>query len=216
MHIPDGFLSPKAYGPSYAVAGILWAVAVARLRTRLDEEIIPRLSVMAALCFLLNTIMIPLPGGSSVHASGIALLAVLFGLWTTYLAVSLVLLLQAILIGEGGITVLATNAVAMGIVGAGVSILTHRALRGFHPRIAIFAAGWSGTVASAACLALLLGVQPALAHRADGTPLFFPFPLRVTIPAILVPHLILGVGEGILCMMVHPLAIKIGRRGARV
>ena len=118
MHIPDGFIAPQVYLPAYGVAAGLWTYGLRRLRAVLREETIPRLAVLTAFCFVVTMVMLPLPGGTSVHATGIALLALLFGVWTAFVAFSIVLLLQALLFGAGGVTALAVNALAMGMVGS--------------------------------------------------------------------------------------------------
>ena len=201
MHIPDGFISPKFYLPAFAAAATLWTVGARAARRRLDAETIPQLAVITALAFILMMIALPLPGGTSVHASGIALLAVVFGVWTAYLSISLVLLLQALLFGMGGITSLPVNALAMGMAGGLAAAAAFHALRPLHEKIALFAAGWISVVVPALLLAIALGVQPLIAHTADGTPLFFPFTLEVTLPAVLIPHTLLGIGEGVLTVM---------------
>ncbi|MFH1842128.1 MAG: energy-coupling factor ABC transporter permease [bacterium] len=202
MHIPDGFISPQTYLPAYAVSGLLWAVGVRRLRARLDVETLPRLAVTSAAAFVLMLVLIPLPGGTTAHATGIGMLAVLFGVWTTFLCLSLVFLLQAVMLGEGGVTSLPINALAMGLVGASVAIGVHRLLRSFSERIALFAAGFLGLNVAALCMALVLGIQPQIATAPDGSPRFFPFGLEVTIPAVMLPHLLVGVGEGLLTVLV--------------
>jgi len=214
LHIPDGFISPKVYVPAYAVAAGLWSYGLKRLRRTLDEEAIPRVAVTTAFSFVLMMILLPLPGGISVHATGIGLLAVLFGVWTAFLSISLVLLLQALLFGAGGITSLPVNALAMGLVGGSAASLALRLFRPFGERVSRFAAGWLAVNAAALVLALVLGIQPRLARAADGTPLFFPFGLSVTIPAILVPHAILGIGEGILTVIVCGIYARLGERKA--
>jgi cobalt/nickel transport system permease protein len=55
---------------------------------------------------------------------------------------------------------------------------------------------------SGVAVALVLGIQPLIAHNADGTPLFFPFGLSVTLPAILIPHAFIGIGEAVLTVLV--------------
>ena len=202
MHVPDGFLSPATYVPAYALAAGAWVLAVRRLRQRLDETLLPRLAVLCALAFVLMSVMLPLPGGTSVHASGIGILAVVLGPWITFAAVSLVLLLQALVFGAGGITVLPVNALAMGLAGSTAACLGYGVLRRFGERVALFAAGWLATVVPAALVATVLGIQPLVAHAADGQPLFFPFGIGVTLPAVLVPHGVLGVAEGLLTVLV--------------
>jgi cobalt/nickel transport system permease protein len=202
VHVPDGFLSPQTYVPAYALAAGAWAYAARTLRQRLDETLLPRLAVLCALGFVLMSVMLPLPGGTSVHASGIGILAVVFGPWITFAAVSLVLLLQALVLGAGGITVLPVNALAMGLGGSVAACLGYRPLRRVGERAGLFAAGWLAAVVPAVLVASVLGIQPAIAHTAEGQPLFFPFGLAVTLPAVVVPHVVLGVGEGLLTILV--------------
>jgi cobalt/nickel transport system permease protein len=202
MHIPDGFLSPQTYLPAYALAGGLWAHGLRRLRETLDEVMLPRLAVLTAGVFVVMTVAVPLPGGTTAHAAGVGVLAVLFGVWTTFVSISLVLGMQALLFGEGGVTSLPVDALAMGLAGAAAACWTYRALRPWREPVALFLAGWVSLVLPALLLALVLGVQPAIAHDVDGTPLFFPFGLAVTLPAVVLPHALMGVGEGALTVLV--------------
>lgn len=198
MHLPDGFLSPQTYLPAYSLAAGLWWLAARRLRRTLDAERLPWLAAATALAFVLMMLAVPLPGGSSVHATGVALLAVNFGVWTAFLAVSLVLAMQALLFGMGGVTALAVNALALGLLGSAVARFVWRALRPVHEATALILAGWVSVALPAALIAVILGLQPAIAHDAAGRPLFFPFGLTVTLPAVLIPHALLGLGEGLL------------------
>ncbi len=198
MHLPDGFLSPQTYLPAYGLAAGLWWLAARRLRRTLDAERLPWLAAVTALAFVLMMLALPLPGGSSVHATGVALLAVNFGVWTAFLAISLVLALQALLFGVGGVTALAVNALALGLLGSAAAWLAWRAVQPVHEVLALILAGWVSMVVPAAIIALVLGIQPAIAHDAAGRPLFFPFGLAVTLPAVLIPHALLGLGEGLL------------------
>ena len=202
MHIPDGLISPQTYLPALALAVPLWVVAGRRLRDRLGDEMLPRLAVFTALAFLLSTVMLPLPGGTSGHAVGVGLLALIFGPWIAFMAYSLVLLLQAVVVGAGGITALPVNALAIGFLGAWTTVALYAALRRLGEGPAIVLAVWFAVMTSALLLALVLGLQPWLAHSADGTPLFFPFGPAVTVPALLVPHALIGAGEAALTLLV--------------
>lgn len=215
MHVPDGFISPKMYVPSYAVAAALWAYGLKRMRAKLNEETIPYVAVMTALTFALMMVTFPVPGGTSVHAAGIGLLAVLFGVWTSFLAVSLVLLLQAVLFGAGGVTSLPVNALAMGLAGSAAAAAAFGALRRANRNAALFAAGWFSVTVPALLLAVALGLQPVIAHAGDGTPLFFPFGMSITIPAMVLPHALLGVGEGVLTVLVYRMVTGLRERSIR-
>ncbi len=203
MHIPDGFISPKMYVPAYVLAGGAWAYALRRVRDKLDEEAIPRVAVMTALSFVLMMLTFPLPGGTSVYGVGVGLLAVMFGVWTAFLALSLVLLLQAVLLGIGRVTSLPVNALALGLAGSAIAAAAFVSLRRFGENVALFVAGWLSIALPALLLAVALGIQSTLARTADGTPLFFPFGLSVTVPAMVVPHAVVGMGEGLLTVLVY-------------
>lgn len=210
MHIPDGFIAPQFYLPAYGVGAAVWLWAARGLKERLDEETIPRLAVITALAYVLGMIMVPLPGGSTGHLVGVAMLAMLFGVRLTFLAYTLVLTLQALLFGAGGITSLPVNALAVGLVGAGVMSLC-MGLRGEGYQLPFVAAGaFLAVVIPAILIALALGVQPAIAHREDGSPLFFPFGPEVAVPAILLPHLIIGILEALFTLAVWRYARKRG------
>lgn len=202
MHIPDGFLSPQTYLPAYALAAGAWAWAGRGLRAQLDETTVPRLAMLTALAYALGLVMLPIPGGTSGHALGVAMLALIFGLRPAFLAYSLVLLLQSLFFGAGGITALAVNALAMGLLGSAAAVVVYRLLRGCGETCAVGVAAWVSVMVPGALVALVLGIQPLIAHRADGSPLFFPFDLALTLPAVLIPHALIGIGEAVLTVFV--------------
>lgn len=214
MHIPDGFIAPQVYVPAYVAAAGAWAYGATRVKRTIREETIPLMAVMTALAFVLSMIAVPLPGGTSAHATGIGILAVLFGVWASFLSFSLVLLLQALLFGMGGVTSFPVNALAMGLLGGAAACLFLALLWRWSLKAALFAAGWIAVVLPAVVVALVLGAQPHIAHRPDGTPLFFPFGMRITIPAVVLPHLLVGMGEGILTVLVHQFVTKTRRARA--
>lgn len=207
MHIPDGLIAPQAWLAAGALAAPAWAWGVRRVVRRFDESGIPRLAVLTALALVLSSVMIPLPGGTSAHLIGIGLLAISFGVWPTFIAFSLVLLLQAVLLGAGGITSLPINALAMGLAGPAMVIAGRRALdpllSGTRAEpLAVIVPVWLGITLAALLIALALGIQPALGVDGDGNPLYFPFGPAVTVPVIVGPHLLIGLIEGVLTWLV--------------
>ena len=211
MHIPDGFISPKIYLPAYGVAAGLWMYGLSRVRKKLDEETIPLVAVLTALSFILMMVLIPLPGGTSAHAMGVGVLAVMFGIWVSFTSISLVLLIQALLFGDGGITSFPVNALTMGFAGSVSAYYIFRLLRRLQLRAALFAAGWLSVNISALLTAVVLGIQPAIAHSSQGMPLFFPFGLSITLPAVMIPHLLIGIGEGVLTVLIFQFFNKLKR-----
>lgn len=195
MHIPDGFIAPQVYAPAYGVAGVLWAVGLRRLRRTLEPAAVPRLAVATASAYALMLVTIPLPGGTTAHITGVGMMAVLLGCWQAFLALSLVFLIQALSLGDGGVTALPVNALAVGLVGSAVA----RAAFSLAPGRAwtLFLAGWLGTVVPAVVVALVLGWQPGLGATSDGQPLYFPFGWSVTLPAVVLPHLLVGIADGV-------------------
>jgi cobalt/nickel transport system permease protein len=146
--------------------------------------------------------MVPIPGGTSGHALGVAILALVFGVRLAFLAYSLVLLLQSLLFGAGGITALAVNALAMGLLGSSAAVGARRLLRPTGEIVSVSVAAWLSVVLPGLVVALVLGLQPLIAHRPDGSPLFFPFGLSITLPAVLLPHALIGLGEAVLTVLV--------------
>ena len=140
MHIPDGFIAPQVYGPAYGVAGVLWAAGLRQLRRTLEPAVMPRLAVATAAAYVLMLVAIPLPGGTTAHITGVGMLAVLFGAWQAFLSLSLVFLIQALVLGDGGVTALPVNALCVGLGGG----LAARAGLLLRPRAAACSppAGW--------------------------------------------------------------------------
>ncbi len=191
MHIPDGFLSPQITVPAYAVSAPLWAWAARRHFGRASTEALPIIGSLTALAFVIQTIMIPVPGGTSTHLVGVMLLALLYHPLVAFVCESLVLVVQALFFGAGGITVLAVNALAMGLAGPFAGWLIYHAARRVNEKGALLLAGY----ASMQVAALLAACSLALQHQLD--PRYFPMPPAVTFPAMLLPSLtVAGLAEG--------------------
>ena len=195
MHIPDGYLSPSTCAVLYAGATPFWLIALKRVRRVLSARLVPLLSLVAAFSFVVMMFNLPLPGGTTGHAVGMGIAAIVLGPWASVIAISVALLIQAIFFGDGGITAYGANCLNMAIVGSLVAHLLYRLISGRNPIDSprrIFAAGVAGYVAinvAAFCAAIEFGVQPALFHDASGAPLYAPYPLHIAVPAMLIGHL---------------------------
>jgi len=200
MHIPDGYLSPSTVLTSFALAVPLWVYGFKKLKQSLNEETMPLIGTLSALSFIIMMFNIPIPGGTSGHAVGATLIAILFNPWIGFISVSLVLLIQSIIFGDGGISALAVNSIGMAFIGSFVGYYIFKLLE--TKKYAPFIAGWSGIVASSFIIALILGIQPF--WNEAGKPLYFPFDLKTTIPALVGSHILFfGIVEGIFTQLIY-------------
>src|SRR5215470_1285714 len=183
MHIPDGYLSPETCAVMYAGVTPFWVMAGRRVRKVVKNRYVPLLALGAAYCFLVMMFNVPIPDGTTAHAVGGVLVAVLLGPWAAVIAVSTALLIQALFFGDGGVLAFGANAFNMAVVLPFVGYAVYRLLT----RNTALTSGrrvWAGAVgaylglnASALAAAVEFGVQPELFHKADGTPLYSPFHL---------------------------------------
>jgi len=202
MHIPDGYLGPATYGGAWAVMVPIWRHAAKRVRGTVRTSEIPYLAMGTVFSFVAMMFMLPLPGGTTGHISGTALVAILLGPWAAVIAISIALFIQALVLGDGGVTAIGANCFNIAFVGAvtgwGVyALIVAAGARGVDrpapsafPRLAAAAvASYLAINMGAFLTAVELGCQPLLYGGTHGGAAYFPFPLKVAIPAIMIPHL---------------------------
>jgi ABC-type Co2+ transport system, permease component len=198
MHIPDGYLSPQTDAILGAASAITAVVAASKTASTVRAKYIPMLSVGAAFSFTIMMFNIPIPDGTTAHAVGGSLLAIILGPWAAMISVSIALIIQAIFFGDGGILALGANIFNMGVVMPFASYVIYQFIAGksdlFSKRrmIGALVAGYVGINMAAICAAIEFGIQPILFHTANGTPLYSPYGLNVAIPAMLFAHLIVA------------------------
>jgi cobalt/nickel transport system permease protein len=214
MHIPDGYLGPQTYLPLYGVSIGFWAIAQKKLKKQLSLKHVPYLAMAAAFSFLIMMFNIPIPGGTTGHAVGAASIAILLGPWTAVLAVSVVLIIQALLFGDGGITAVGANCFNMAVVMPFVSywifkLINAKTAGGARRAVAAFLAGYLGLVVAALFTAFEFGIQPLIATGANGRPLYAPYPLSIAVPAMALEHLFpFGIAEGLVTMLLLKYFLK--------
>jgi len=194
MHIPDGYLGPETIVAGWAVTVPVWYRANRKTKKLLSQpKMIPVLAFGAAFSFLVMMLNVPVAGGTTAHAVGAVLIAVIAGPDVACLAVSAALVIQAFFFGDGGILTLGVNVFNMAIVMPYLGFAVYRLISGgsdLQSSRRLYAAAigaWCGLVAAAFCNSIELGIQPLL-HTVNGVAQYCPYSLRTTIPAMVGSH----------------------------
>ncbi len=154
------------------------------------------LAIGAAFSFVIMIFDVPLPGGSSAHAVGGVLIAILLGPWAACIAITVALAIQAILFGDGGITAIGANAFNMAFIlpFAGYyiyRIISYKASLNSQRRVvAAGVAGYLAVTLAALFTGIELGVQPLLQRLPGGQNFYFPYELKTALQVMLGGHLL--------------------------
>lgn len=188
MHIPENFLS-------IPVAVVCWLITVGTLRVAisktnktLGERQIPLMGVMAAFIFAAQMINFPIFGGTSGHLLGGVLAAIMLGPWAAMIVMTAVIAVQALLFQDGGMSVMGANILNMGLVTAAIGYGLYRSAFNQSKLVKLSVAGfaaWLSVVAGA----LFASLQIWLSGNAQ---------LRIILPAMLLVHTVIGLGEAII------------------
>ena len=215
MHIPDGYLGPSSCGFFYAVMFPLWYAASKIVKKNLKAKQAPILAIGAAFSFVIMMFNVPIPGGSTGHAVGGVIVAVLLGPWAACIAITVALVVQALLFGDGGITALGANCFNMAFVLPFTGYYIYKAVS-YKARldsgrrvIAAGIAGYIGVNAAALFTGIEFGLQPLLHHSASGQALYCPYGLNIAVATMAGEHLLIfGWVEAIVTALVIKYLIK--------
>jgi len=208
VHIPDGFLNAQTWAPAYLISAGAISYSLKKSRQDLNDRQVPKLGVMAAFIFAAQMVNFPVAGVASGHLLGAALAAILLGPWSAALILTVVLAIQAVFFQDGGIAVLGANVLNMGVMAVLGSYLAYRLLSrvlpgAFGRNVAIFLAAWLSVLVAALMATLELG----LSYNAHQVP------VSLILPPMLVWHLLIGIGEGLITVAVVNFVEKTGFSG---
>lgn len=203
MHIPDGYLSLQTSLPALGIMVPVWASAVKKMKKVLDNRQLPFISLCAAFSFVIMMFNVPL-GASSVHTVGAVFIAILLGPWAACISVSVALIIQAFVFGDGGVISLGVNCFNMAFAMPFTGYYIYRLIEGKsellsrRSTVGIFTGGYAGINIAAFLTAVEVGIQPLLFKTAVGLPKYGFLPLSVSVPAIMTEHLfVAGPLEGV-------------------
>ena len=228
MHIPDGYLSPQTYIPLIGTFVAAASIAVRKVKNEVSARNIPYLGMAAAFSFIIMMFNLPVPGGTTGHAVGSAVIAILFGPWAAMIAVSVALIIQALIFGDGGITAIGANCFNMAVFMPFAAyyifkLFCSNPARKARVFFAAFISGYLSLFLAAMLTAVEFGIQPMIASTSDGKALYCPYDLSIAIPAMAIEHLLLfGIVEGIITAFIvryflrnEPGLIHVFRKGSK-
>jgi cobalt/nickel transport system permease protein len=209
MHIPDNYLSPSTCAAFGAVMLPVWRRASLKVKAEITRQRMPLLGIAAAFSFLLMMFNIPLPGGTTGHAVGGAIAAILLGPYAAVFAVTIALAIQALFFGDGGILAIGVNCFNMAFIMPFTAFYIFKFVKSLFKSkkgeyIGAFLGGYISVNMAALLTAVEFGIQPLLFLDHYGKPLYSPYGLSVAIPAMMIPHiLVVGLLEGIVTAGVY-------------
>jgi len=159
MHIADGVLSGSVLATGAAIA----AVGVGIGLSKLNPQHVPRAAVLSSAFFVASLVHVPL-GVGSVHLILNGLTGLALG-WGAFPAIFVGLLLQAVLFGFGGLTVLGVNTITMAFPAVCCYALFRKAMKASQG-YRTFAAGFLAGAGAVALSGLLTGLALAASGKA--------------------------------------------------
>ena len=197
MHIPDGFLSYSICALTYVGVLIFWAFAFRRAKQVFSDRQVPLMATLTAMFFAAQMMNYPVIGGTTAHLLGGPILAITLGPYAGLISMTIILLIQALLFGDGGITTLGANVWNMGVIGVFIPYLVYltamKATRG--SRSGMLAGAFFGAFIGDLLAAVFAGLEL-------GFSVIYPYSLVIAVAAMAIPHSLIGVGEGIVTVAI--------------
>lgn len=187
LHIPDGFLPPHfcAVGWLLAAPALAWAVHAGSKSPEMERRV-PIMGMLAAFTFVAQSLQFPVLGGTSAHLQGSALVALALGPAASLLVLTVVIAMQALIFGDGGLLAMGWNVVNMALVGGlGACSLGWLGQKTRLPSFSwAFLAAWFSIELSTLATCLELAAAGAS-------------PLKISLAGMLPAQGLVGLGEGL-------------------
>ncbi|XHH10299.1 MAG: energy-coupling factor ABC transporter permease [Candidatus Bathyarchaeia archaeon] len=203
-HIPDGFLSPSIIIATYIITIIFWAISVKKIK--LTEQQVPIMGLLTALFFAAMMMNYPIVGGTTAHLLGGAALGLILGPFAGCISITVILVLQAFLFGDGGLTTLGANVLNMGVIGVfvpcAIFLVMNKVLK-IKSNAILFATVFISAFFGDLLAAISAGVELGLSQP------IFQYGLSIAVPAMAINHSIIGVAEGIVTVILVATLLKL-------
>lgn len=193
MHIPDYYLGESTVKIFWILMLPIWIYALNEIRSTKHKKL-PMIAFASAFAFFISMFFVPISGGGTGVVVGGTIIALVIGPWAAVAAISAALGVQALILGHGGLWTYAANCFFMAFLTPFIGYYCYRYLAGdtdikSNRRIVALAiASWLALTASATVVGIVFGLQPILYTDTNGMPLYMPYPLSVTVPAMLLQY----------------------------
>ncbi len=193
MHIPDGFLNGATSAGTAVVAAGGLGYSIRRAGAYLQESRIALTGLVAAFIFALQMLNFPVAAGTSGHLLGGALAVILVGPWLGITAVGVVVIIQALLFADGGISALGSNILNMALVTGLVGWYLFRLLYRVLPKswVSLLVSVFSAALVSVVASAIAFVVEYGVGGRGNVE-------LSTVFAAMVGVHFLVGIGEGVI------------------
>lgn len=207
MHVPDHMIDDPTSAATATVACATLAYAAYRSRSEITRRTIAMTAATGAVVFALQMVNYPVSAGTSGHLMGGVLAAALIGPWLGMISVTLVLVVQATLFADGGLTALGTNTLLMVVLGTAAGWAVTRGVQRVR----------DGRLADSryAPLAGGLGALVSVPASAVGFVALFAVGGAVAVPfgeltvSMLSVHALIGLGEGLITALVVAVVLAV-------
>ena len=201
MHIPDGLIWPPILVIGWVIALVAIAISIRKTTRHIPEDKIPTMAVLAAGIFVAQMLNFPIIGGTSGHLIGAAIATAIVGPWAAILIMSVVIIIQGLMFGDGGILSLGINLTNMAVTAVAVSWAIIRLMRNVKMDFSVAFSAWAAVfVASLICaLELAFSYSMSPEYGIIGT---------ISIPTMAGFHAIIAIGEaaistGVIAYLAH-------------
>ncbi len=196
MHIPDGFIDLKTSAAFAAIGAAGVGVSLKGAQRQLSDKSAPLAGLTAVFVFAVQMLNFPVAAGTSGHLLGGVLAAVLVGPYAASLVITVVLIIQAFLFADGGLTALGLSIFNMSLVGVwvgyGIFLLVMKFLPMKKPSVAMASA--IGALISVPAAAVGFVLQYAVGATAT-------YETSAVLTAMVGTHILIGIGEAVITFL---------------
>jgi cobalt/nickel transport system permease protein len=192
MHIADGVMAPAVWIIGWVISLAILGIVFWRIGKRIDERTVPMMAVLAAGIFVAQMLNFPIGGGTTGHLIGAALATILLGPYAAMLIITVILVIQGLVFGDGGLTAMGLNILNMAIIAPLVTFGVMTLIGGKRKTIGVPVAAWTSVFLAATACAAELAISYSISGGIYGVSGVIAFPAMMSI------HALIAVGEAII------------------